>query len=387
MKRIGIITLCGDFNYGNRLQNFALQKVLKEQNLIVDTINIHTSKKQKYHKEFLVGFFQGNKDLIYIIKKILKKITIQSFIRRRKYNKMIIEKQKKIGPFSHVNISSISINREELNNLNQKYDLFITGSDQVWNPNIIEFEHVNFLSFCPKEKRFSYAASFGVSNLPETPINLKDHFKKYLSSMQYISVREDVGKKIVKDLLSISVDVAPDPTLLLSQDEWNAMIPNKKLEYDKYIIVYFISSPSKSILERIKKFAHDRNLKVIRIMGDEYNRNHYIYTPFEFVQSIRDAEYVFTDSFHGCVFSIIMNSKFFVFERADKKGTQSRIIGLLRKFNLENFALLNEKSELIDVNIPINFDKINEKLEYERIRGKQLIQNNIISSLQGDNLR
>jgi len=384
LKRIGIITLSGDFNYGNRLQNFALQKVLKEQNLIVDTINIHNSKKKKYHKEFLVGYFQGKKDLIYIIKKISKKLTIQSFIRRRKYNKMIIEKQKKIVPFSNENISSININRKDLNNLNQKYDLFVAGSDQIWNPNIIEFEHVNFLSFCPKEKRYSYAASFGVSNLPETPINLKNHFKKYLSNMQYISVREEAGKKIVKDLLSISVDVAPDPTLLLSQDEWNIMISNKKLVYDKYIIVYFISNPSKSILDKIKKFAHDKNLKIIRIMGDEYNKNHCIYTPFEFIQSIRDAEYVFTDSFHGCVFSIIMNSKFFVFERSDKKGTQSRIIGLLRKFNLENFLILNEKPELIDVKFPVNFDGINEKLERERIRGKKLIQNNIINSLIGD---
>lgn len=381
MKKIGIITLNGDFNYGNRLQNFALQQVIKREGFYPETLIIEETTMDKIKNKLLIGHPKKIPDYIYLTKKIFSKISINHFFGKNKYKKMLIEKELNIAPFTKKYLNSRYIPTEEKKILNGQYDLFIVGSDQVWNPHIIDFNSTNFLSFTSRDKRYSYAASVSVSTFPDLPTGLKNHFKKYLSEMAFISVREAAGRNLILELTDKKVEVVPDPTLLLRKKDWLEILSeNSVVEYNSpYILLYFISEPSKKTLTNIHNFAKEKNLKIIRIMGDFYYKDHLAVDPLKFVKLISEANFVFTDSFHGSVFSIIMNSKFLAFNRTDKKGTLSRLESLLKTYDLD-FALQKQGEREIKIQDSYNFEKVNTLLEKERLRGLQIIKDNILQN-------
>ncbi|WP_207414777.1 polysaccharide pyruvyl transferase family protein [Enterococcus hirae] len=381
MKRIGIITLNGEFNYGNRLQNFALQKVLKTYDIQVETIVIKKHKLDKMKKDFWIGGIQGIDDLNQMIKKNFSKITFKSIKRRKNYKEMQTAKWDIIGDFSQKKLDMLHIEGKYLNNMQQHYDLFIVGSDQVWNPNIIEFDSTHFLDFAQKEKRFSYSASFGVDELPKNPRLLKEHYMHYLQQMSYISVREASGAKIVEELIGRKVDVAPDPTLLLSKEDWYRELNIQVSKEKRYLLIYFVSEISDNIYQEIRKFAEEKQLTILQIMGDTFGDGRLIVDPQQFVALIDQAEYVFTDSFHGSVFSIIMQTPFFVYERTDHKGTYTRIENLVSQFQME-CAIVSLGENLVEREKMFDFERGNNLLEIERNRGRQLIEHNILNQRQ-----
>ncbi|MBF8807223.1 MAG: polysaccharide pyruvyl transferase family protein [Enterococcus lacertideformus] len=364
-KKIGIVTLNGEFNYGNRLQNFALQLVLSEFNADVCTLEIKNSKFDKIKKEFWNGNIGCIGDIYYLSKKIISKLTFSSIKKRKNYRLMQAEKLKIIEKFTKENIKVKKINRKHLNEFQSNYDLFIVGSDQVWNPNIIEFDSTHFLNFTAPEKRYSYSASFGVDELLNSPSLLKEHYKNYLTQMSYISVREDSGTKIVEQLLHKTIDTAPDPTLLLNKNEWKKALQIKDCERKPFILVYFVSEISEKILNKITDFAKKKNLEILQIMGDTFGEDRVIVDPKQFVEMIYQAQYVFTDSFHGSVFSIIMETPFFVFKRTDNKGTYTRIDSLVSKFNIE-CAIVTDEAKLSGRLMLFNFESTRYLLEEER---------------------
>lgn len=381
MDKIGIITLNGDFNYGNRLQNFALQYILKNKDISVDTIIVKETKSKKIKKELLLGEISNTKDLKYVVNKIARKLTPKSTSKRLRYKKMQKEKYQIIHPFTRKYISSINIEKKDLKKFDEKYKLFIVGSDQVWNPNIIEFDTTHFLAFTSYQKRYSYSASIGVASIPEVPTKLKNHYKHFLSQMKYISVREHAGASIVKEIINKEVDIAPDPTLLLEKEEWLNAFNLKKNPEENYILLYFISGISVEIKKAIDLFAEQKKLKVIQIMGDLYDDNHIIVSPDVFIQLINDAHYFFTDSFHGTVFSIIMETNFLTFDRADGKGINSRIETLLEKFNLPQLLTYNSR-DIFLVDQLNNFDNVKMVHQQEKKRGIKIISNNILKHLE-----
>lgn len=381
MKKIGIITLNGDFNYGNRLQNFALQYVLKKEGLYVDTVIIKEEKADKLSKEFLLGNISTAADLLYVIKKIGKKLTIKNTLKRFRYRKMQKEKYALLSPFSKKYLSSVTVPYAQLDMIETKYDLFVVGSDQVWNPNIIEFDETHFLNFTSEKKRCSYAASLGVGSFPTIPSKLAEHYAKHLKSMRYISVREQAGASIVKQLIDKEVDVAPDPTLLLNKEEWLNKLEIAEGGNNKdYILLYFITPVSNKVMENITYFAQMKNMDVIQIMGDQYDEQHKIVTPNEFVQLINEAAYFFTDSFHGTVFSIIMETKFLAYERSDGKGIKSRLETLLEKFHLQGL-LATEELDVFEIDNLNDFTNTKKILANEKNKGLHLISSNILSHL------
>ncbi|WP_163402713.1 polysaccharide pyruvyl transferase family protein [Enterococcus faecalis] len=382
MKKIGIITLNGDFNYGNRLQNFALQHVLKKEGLYVDTIIIQEEKTDKLSKELLLGNISTVADLYYVIKKIGKKLTIKNTLKRFSYRKMQKKKYVLLSPFSKKYLSSVKVSRSQLNMIEKKYDLFVVGSDQVWNPNIIEFDETHFLNFTSEKKRCSYAASLGIARFPTVPSKLAEHYAKHLNDMRYISVREQAGALLVKNLIKKEVDVAPDPTLLLNKEEWLSKLEIIERESSKdYVLLYFITPISSKVMDSILYFAQMKNMEIIQIMGDQYNETHQIVTPNEFVQLINDAAYFFTDSFHGTVFSIIMETNFLAYERSDGKGIKSRLETLLEKFQLQSL-LATEDVNVFEVDKLNDFTNTKKILRNEKNKGLHLISTNILSLLE-----
>ncbi|WP_165004285.1 MULTISPECIES: polysaccharide pyruvyl transferase family protein [unclassified Enterococcus] len=378
MKKIGIITLNGEFNYGNRLQNFALQKVLQSYNVQADTIVIKTNKLDKLKKDLWFGGIYGISDLNQMVKKNFSKMTPSSIERRKNYKAMQAAKWGIIGRFSRKNISTLKVEKKYLPHLQQHYDLFIVGSDQVWNPNIIEFDPTHFLDFTSKEKRYSYSASFGVDQLPKSPHGLKEHYRRYLQQMAYLSVREASGAKLVEELTGENADVAPDPTLLLSKDEWYRELDITGGNESRFLLIYFVSELSTEIYQEIKRFAKEKQLPIVQIMGDTFGKDRIVADPQQFVELIDQAQYVFTDSFHGSVFSIIMQTPFFVYERTDHKGTYTRIESLTRQFQME-CAIVSVGDELSEKEDLFDFERSERLLENVRGRGRQLIEQKILN--------
>lgn len=348
MLKIAIITLDGHGNYGNRLQNYALQEFLKSLSEVSEVKTIWY-EKNTYLPE--VNIFNKKNILKYIINRNdMRKYIEYDYAKDciREYN---------IKKFSDKFID-IKYDYNIKSNLNEEYDYFIVGSDQVWNPYYEGYFKEKFLQFAPSSKRIAYAASFGVTDIPKEKELL---FKKVLLDMKEISVRENEGKKIVGDLINKDVSVLVDPTLLLTKEKWQKI--QKKPEWyneEKYILTYFLGKE----VEILKSIAKRKKLKIINLM-DKSNIDIYVSRVEEFIYLINNAELVCTDSFHGTVFSIILNTPFLSIRRNDEMDMNSRLSTLLSLFKFKDRYIVDGKCNFSDEEI-LHMDFSNVKAIQER---------------------
>ena len=220
-------------------------------------------------------------------------------------------------------------------------------------------------------KKITYAASFGVSNIPKYQIK---GTKKFLGRIDNISVREQQGAQIVYDMINKKVPVVVDPTLLLDSDMWGGISAN--IQDKDYIFCYFLGD-NKMAREMAIAMKKKTGKKIFSIpCMDEINledlkfgdKQLYDVGPSEFLSYIKNAAYVITDSFHGTVFSVLFNKQFVVYNRynnKNKNSTNSRIDTLLLKIELENRRVLNNFSTEESVNIllgAIDYSKVNFKV-------------------------
>jgi Polysaccharide pyruvyl transferase. len=261
-------------------------------------------------------------------------------------------------------------------------DIFICGSDQIWNPDW--FKSAFFLDFVPdNKKKIAYAASLGRNILS---IQEKALISPLINRLNYISVREESAKELLKDDVNKEISIVLDPTLLLDKTYWNALSG----EYEKngeYIFVYllgnnpahrhFAENLAKKMKKRIICLPYSDN-KFNK--GDAFFNAKKIYSagPIEFLQLIKNADYIITDSFHAVVFSIIFNKEFYVVNRSinnDIHSMNSRIFDLLHQIKLENRIINNFNTsdfvlneETIDYNSINNYynEKRSESIKYLR---------------------
>lgn len=324
MKKVGIISIYDNDNYGNRLQNYAVQEVLKKINCEPETIINWAETNQQISK--LVEFKKcirkklGNvKRTIKYLKKQQNKQRYECFVKFNKHN---------------IKFSNKVITYNNAKKIQEKYDYIIVGSDQVWNPNFGRLSPIDLLTFSDSNKNISYAASFGVSSI--TKENEKK-CKEALKNLKCISVREQAGKDIIRKLrIEKDVEVLIDPTMMLNDKEWSKVaIKPKQLKTDKYIINYFLGNLSDKRKKEIERVGKENNCEVINILDPK--GGFYSTGPAEFLYLIKNAFLVCTDSFHSCVFSILFNRPFIIFDREDNVvSMNSRIETLLDKFKLEN---------------------------------------------------
>lgn len=345
--KTAILTLNGNFNYGNRLQNYALQFYLKKLGVESTTIILNPPQSTWFNfNDYKVSDYKIN------IKNIVKWTLNWRGFRENcgTYIPENIVRQYKIKLFTDKYINSIRVNSyQEIVN---DFDFFLTGSDQVWSPlskilwdkfdlNIFRASNKEFtkqclkdyfLYFAPKEKRISYAASIGTSSLP---LKSKKFFKECFEGMSYISLREESGIDIVKELTDKKAEVHVDPTLLLTKDEWSSI--ELKSSYlndnDNYLLSYFLGD----LPESVKLVAKENNLKVINLM-DKNNFDVYTSRVEEFLYLIHHAKLVVTDSFHACVFSIIFKTPFIAVKRQQARTLNmlTRLETLTSYFGFEN---------------------------------------------------
>ena len=260
-----------------------------------------------------------------------------------------------------------------IKNINKKYDYFITGSDQVWNPNFNRMSDIDFLVFATPEKRVAFSASFGISEIPE---DMKDYYKERLLGIKYLSVREDTGKDIIENLTGREdIQVLVDPTMLLTSEEWDkvAKKPEQLKDNKKYILNYFLGELSDKRKKEIQEVAEKNDCEIINILDE--NSPFYQTGPSEFLYLEKNAFLICTDSFHSCVFAILFNKPFIVFDREDAmEKMNSRLETLLKKFKLED-RWYNNKIE--EEQLKIDYTEAYKILESEREKAKIFINNAI----------
>lgn len=343
IKKVGIFTINDDGNFGNRLQNYAVQEILKKYNMQVTTIR----------KNNLIGRIKSK------LKTSIKKVLSQNKYKRQvnfcRFNKNIKFKYYKKD--------------KDLEKINKQYNYFIAGSDQIWNPNFGRMSDIDFLTFADNKKRISFSASFGVEKLPD---NLEIFYKERLQNFKSISVREDAGKEIVKSLTKREdIEVLIDPTMLLEAKEWDkvAKVP-KKVPKKKYILNYFLGNISDERKNEIDSIAKENNCEIINIL--EINDPYYCSGPSEFLYLEKNAFLICTDSFHSSVFAIIYNRPFIIFEREDKNvKMNSRIKTLIRKFKLKDREF---NYKITDENLKHDYTEAYQILDNEREKSIEFLK-------------
>lgn len=347
--KIGIITLFGD-NYGNKLQNLAVQKIIEKYGFEAETILIDVSRGikrpyargltlKKLNPNYIVKAIKAQFKNKYLYKNdrdgIIKSIR---FLKEGKWHDSIKKREQNFSKYT-AKYLKLATNKLTLCDINaewlKEYDFFISGSDQVWNPTYRYTSSLNFLQFAPKDKRIAFSPSFGLSKLPE---HIKPLYKKWIDEIPNLSVREDKGAKIIKELTGRNVPVLADPTLCVSREEWLCIEEKPSFDTDTpYVFTYFLGNETRKYRRYIDKYAKVNGYKVINAF-DLREPEYYTVNPAEFIYLIHHSKAVFTDSFHGSVFSIIMKTPFVVFDRIENGGTgmSSRIETLLKTFSLEN---------------------------------------------------
>lgn len=357
MRKIGIMTLNGYYNYGNRLQNYALQESLKFLGFVVETIiNRRTPKKTKFIKRIHnLGTNSYKEIYIKAYNKTWRKIRKKSIVKRTENFKEFT--------LNYINETNYFISENNIpKNLSDRYDYFVTGSDQVWNPVNTLGSSIFFLTFAEKHKRIAYAPSFGVSEIkPE----YKEKYKEWISEIPWLSVREDDGARIIKELTGRDAPVLVDPTLLLTKEKWLSIAKEAQNKpKGNYLLTYFLGGIPPKYKKQIKKIAKVNNLEVINL-ADIRDKETYRTGPSEFIDYINSCSVFCTDSFHGAVFSILFEKPFIVYERMGSTLSMfSRIETLLKKFKLESRKAENIKSNEDVFNI--DFSHVPAILEAEK---------------------
>lgn len=317
--KIGILTMHKVLNYGSALQAYALLRTVQKLGFDAELVDYYFPNRKA------VGWRSGLVDW-------LKRILTGRFVKVRRF-KLFYSRYYKCSKQSY-------FCKEDLWSANLDYDILMTGSDQVWNPVHVEGDYSFFLPFAKEGvKKVSYAASFAVSVLPS---ELKPIFSQLLSSYADISVRETSGVGLVGDLLpGRRATVVCDPTLLMSGDEWAAMIAKYSMPLNRpYILAYILQysyNPYPEIYDIIDFVQKKLGYHVVmldgrmRDVGKSGMRVVKTAGPLEFLNWVKHASFVVTTSFHGSAFALNFNRPFLSVIK-DWDYVDSRMIDFLERF-------------------------------------------------------
>ncbi len=345
-----IVTITDYSNYGNRLQNYALQTLLSQYD---DTTTAYMD----------LGVDSALKSAIKKGKRLT--LPIRNMFAAKKRS-IILQRAQKCNAFSQKYIHDSKFELTQYKGLtakrNNTYSRVIIGSDQVWNPQWISDQELALRlgSFASSNHPIiSYAASFGTSTVRKSAVSV---FQKYLPRLKAISVREFQGAELTKEMTGLDATVVLDPTLMINADKWMEVTNSFVQRNDKYVLTYFLGKPSEEQEQNIQEYAKEHDCRVRRIL-DLRDQETYLAGPQDFVELFSKAEYVFTDSYHACCFSILFRKQFTVFNRSGAQGKQnmnSRMDTLFELFELE--------ANVIDSGISptINYQRVNQLLTVHR---------------------
>lgn len=367
-KKVGLAIVTYTINYGSYLQAFATQYAIRKLGYDTEIINIDSvirdvsRARKKYFFRQLLNFAEV-KSYFGIVGSIIQKRI------NPKYKAYYGQREAAFSRFhdEFFSIGPVCDSWGGLYKHSRGFDSVVVGSDQLWRPANIAGDFYT-LNFVPEEvNKISYATSFGLNEIRS---DQRDIATRFLSRIQHLSCREASGARIIKELTAKEAKVVCDPTMLLSKSEWDSFIPQEKIVQGEYIFFYLVGR-SKAHREYIRKIAKLTSCKVVGVLhgagyvrGDEWYVDEYPADvgPFEFLNLIKHAKLVCTDSYHGCVFSIIFQKELLVFKRFsdnDKMSTNSRVTGLLDRFMISD-RLVEDYSQVV-------FKRIDYQMIEERV--------------------
>lgn len=330
--KIGIITFQETNNYGAILQNYALQKSLAKLGHEAETINYRSSYIGKPYR------------LAHLKNKGLGKwlFGIAGYL-------CYMPRTFRCNQFRKKIFFSEPVRQGNIEKLNEKYDVFLSGSDQVWNYKLTGKDYTYMLDFVKeKSKCSSYAASLGLSEIdPE----MQSVYKKQLGGYRKLTVREKSAACVLKPVVGREMQTVLDPCFLLNKEEWKKVFPAKSIQ-NPYILVYQLGV-SKDVVELAQKIAAKKQCKIVFVpfpVGKIVLGKWAAFSgPAELISYIYHADYVITDSFHGTAFSIIFQKNFFTKIAGTHAGVGARIYDLLERYGLLGRLIGNVEDELAEI--------------------------------------
>lgn len=343
--KIGITTFF-NYNYGSALQCYALQTYIENHYGSCEVL------AQKPERSFLR---RAGKILLHLGNLCLKNPKssseiIQQFLSQRSRS-LTIHKESllEIQRFIQFHLHKKEYSWDALCEIgsSDEFAAFITGSDQVWNGNLIDGHSFYFLKFAPQHKRIAYAPSFGGATVSKYN---EETFRKYINEFQYLSAREKTGKEIIYNYTEKQAEVLSDPVCLLTAAQWRDCVKENSHDFKKhyllnrpFILAFFINEPSEKAITALRLAQEKTGMQIISL-GYQYDAYQFLSdychingSPWDFLQMIDCADSVFTDSFHATVFSILFETPFYTYKRSYKhKQDQSiRILELLSNTGLD----------------------------------------------------
>ena len=387
MKKVLLVMGYKMINYGSAIQAVATQHLFEKVGFQVKVANMDRLWKEIKKRKIL--FYISNFQLTYIIQS-KGKMLISKAIRviNKEYGEEFCKRISIFNDYldSNLNLTRVINDFEDAANISEEYDYVILGSDQVWLPSSVVTD-IYTLSFAWNKKNvrtISYAPSFGVDYiLPR----YKKAFKRMLDNFDYVSVREKAGLRIIRELSKKEISMVADPVLMLDVEEWKQIVPEEKVLEKNYVFIYFIGN---NILHRRKviQYAKEKQLNTVALIhldeyvkGDEgvYDKSYISLTPEQFVNYIRNAEVVFTDSYHCLLLSLIHQKKvgtFLRFSNNSKVSTNNRIYSIMDRLGIES-GIVDAKDIVDDKKIICNYESINQNIEEYRRQSYQFINNAI----------
>lgn len=314
MKKVGIITLGGLYNYGNRLQAYATTKI--------------------YHDKGFQPFCLYCKDRL-IISELVKSFARTLLKKPPVETPKLIESKMsnaRLNSFREFNTLIPTLNITNNKQL-KSFDFFSVGSDQVWNPGIIRhYEKWYYLKFAPSNKKIALAPSIGLDSLNEKQTK---QLVKGLSGFNKLSIREDAGAKIILKASGRNASVICDPTLVISASDWRSISSDKYTPPIPYIFTYLLGGFGTEALNALDDIFKVKGKLPIVSLSDREKNNEPPAGPAEFISLIDNAAYVITDSFHAAVFSSILQTPLIIVHR-DGPSMFSRLETLAQTLHIEN---------------------------------------------------
>lgn len=355
--KIGIITLSASYNCGSMLQGYALKKIL-----------------EKYGEVEIINFSSEASHRMYdIVPKMLKE-KIHTVVTRRGLLSELKKESKAYQDFQRINleISGKEFFSTNLSEIAMKYDVIVTGSDQVWNVCMSDFDKAFFCGWTNR-KKVAYAPSLGGHDIRES--ESASEFIDLVKRFDYLSVREEKGKKCIEEVSGKKVPMVLDPTILYGEEKWSGLVETP-IVAGNYIFYYSWAYCYEELRSIVRKRSEESGLPVYVIdahkwreydyRNDRFNLCHAA-GPLAFLNLMYYAKECYVESFHGILFAYMFKKNFWFLDTHQcYEQIDTRIRELIELIGTENRILTVYNQKLINMSIPIDYDKINDKVLEEK---------------------
>lgn len=342
--KIAVVTFCNNGNYGSELQAVAMNQLIESHGGKAEFCVIKSSSKLGRATEIIWSRLRNSASCMFNkeYRKLYKQLCDNSAAQQQ------IDSELSLTVRSFLN-NEITVKRLSKRAFRKSsYDFYIVGSDQIWSPFCMPFRREYFLDFVSPQRKIAYAPSMGVNELPEFYIKKA---MPYIARFSHLSAREISAKEAIESNTDKKVQLVLDPTLAAGRQFWEQKINDRSdsvVPDEPYVLCYFLGRLSKKKTELINRYSNGRKIIVLpyQSMEQTLDNSHYVCAdPIEFISLIKNADYVFTDSFHGCCFSLIFEKPFTVFERTHQTAVKqtSRIHSLLNMFNTTQCICAEDK--------------------------------------------